>query len=966
MDTKETKDFKIPVDDEADDDIDTWNDSHLSSDDELTNKRLVKSKGMFDLSKFMIGTGSDDDNIEELDGHEKGGNCHEMKPAEEIVDIIEDNELKIVAKTSKNESEKEDDSKLKVDDKTLKGEIIISEREDVESPIWSDDDLNSWQSQEKGNSLPLLNPMLNNRSEQVMQDIEYSDHDIISDSIVPDSLNMTTQPLQLQEKVEIVKMPKTEVEEQSTLNLFNDEVLSQDSFLPFLSKQTFNSNVEMNSLEHPKIPQYSSEELPEDLEKAVIPCTAPIKCPSIIESGEGKKRYSKNPKKKQNSQKLKSKVEALEIKVTDLEKHCDEEIDDHVDNNSSNDEFSDIDCDENKDIIKKSNTSEKRNILSNNVLLNQLLLEEKYKKSNVRKIVSELKEHKKEQSLLIDSLLAKTHELDLEISRNKDLLKKSEIKIDHTEAHLNTVKSLKMNLVEDIDNQNSLILDQANVINKLKLDINELRVENLFLNDKIASVNRSENQEEHSSKLKESEYQKQIESIKREFEIKIQELQDENNNLQLAKNQLELERETVEGKNFLAFSEKDAKIAELNDMLINERKQSEIVNSKFEEINSRKNNLQSQLDNVQHDIKNLESELNEKNKEVEILITEKQSMENIESLKKQFSHMADTYENKIEKLEEEKQKDLESHVEEVQSLSKVISEKGELINHLKKDLNNIKSDYELRLTKTTDAKNQEQEELQNQLDIARKLQENSINKISKLEFDLENSIKNHKESLKQTEYLKESNDELQLKLEELNGNLSEMVEQKKIQEELLNIIQVENKNSSDQIKSLNEGIDSIKKQLDEKSNEIEKKTELISEKEKIILELNRVKYLQEETFSKISKQEFELQNSNKSHKESLDQTGFLKESNEELQLQLEKLNVDMSEMVEQKKKLEDILSKVQFDNTNNLDQIKSLTEINNNLEKQLNEKSIEITGKIETLSEKEKIILVLQERLNSR
>ena len=101
----------IHADDVAEDELDSWNDSHVSGDDAVeTNNRLVKSRGMFDLSKFMIGSGSDND--------DNNDNDDEIEESKKAIEVLE---------------------QVKIDP------VEVS-REDIDSPVWSDNDLDSWQS----------------------------------------------------------------------------------------------------------------------------------------------------------------------------------------------------------------------------------------------------------------------------------------------------------------------------------------------------------------------------------------------------------------------------------------------------------------------------------------------------------------------------------------------------------------------------------------------------------------------------------------------------------------------------------------------------------------------------------------------------------------------------------------------------------------------------------------------------
>ena len=89
--------------------------------------------------------------------------------------------------------------------------------------------------------------------------------------------------------------------------------------------------------------------------------------------------------------------------------------------------------------------------------------------------------------------------------------------------------------------------------------------------------------------------------------------------------------------------------------------------------------------------------LAEKDVKIDNVLAEK--TESIERLKTQFSHMADTYESKLEKVNLENRNYLEKVNEMEENHCKSLSEKDELISHLKKDLASIAKGFEERLKK---------------------------------------------------------------------------------------------------------------------------------------------------------------------------------------------------------------------------------------------------------------------------
>ena len=100
-------------------------------------------------------------------------------------------------------------------------------------------------------------------------------------------------------------------------------------------------------------------------------------------------------------------------------------------------------------------------------------------------MVSRLKEQKKNQRELINNLIFRKREVDKNLIIIQTLMKQSHLKCELTEGQLKTVKCLKGNLMEDIDNQNSMILDKINEVNEIKIKLKEIQIENKYLLEKI-------------------------------------------------------------------------------------------------------------------------------------------------------------------------------------------------------------------------------------------------------------------------------------------------------------------------------------------------------------------------------------------------------------------------------------------------------------------------------------------------
>ena len=66
-------------------------------------------------------------------------------------------------------------------------------------------------------------------------------------------------------------------------------------------------------------------------------------------------------------------------------------------------------------------------------------------------------------------------------------------------------------------------------------------------------------------------------------------------------------------------------------------------------------------------------------------------------MKTQFAHMADTYENKIERLSQEKSDAIDEIKRDKLEIEKELKDKKDLISHLKQDLGNIQDDINRKI-----------------------------------------------------------------------------------------------------------------------------------------------------------------------------------------------------------------------------------------------------------------------------
>ena len=131
------------------------------------------------------------------------------------------------------------------------------------------------------------------------------------------------------------------------------------------------------------------------------------------------------------------------------------------------------------------------------------------------------------------------------------------------------------------------------------------------------------------------------------------------------------------------------------------------LESKIKQQESSFANLEQSRSEDQRRLKELEGTIEWKNEEMEKLKEGQSNMETLSSLKSQFSHMADTYEMKIERLEHDNAEIIGNLQGEINQNLELVREKDELIDHLKKDLGNIRSDFQQRM-KNNELKNAEE------------------------------------------------------------------------------------------------------------------------------------------------------------------------------------------------------------------------------------------------------------------
>ena len=728
----------------------------------------VNLQGMFDLSKFMIGSGSDGESDHIPVSHKSESPVHEE--LEPRVENIADGQAE----------DQEEDERSNAD---LDSKVQLSNN-DIDSPQWSDDDLQSWQSNTTNQKQV---PMTSTESNKILicaTESEKEENFIIHS-----------------EKQSHLKHDKSICDEgQLVKSKTMSEEISEDSFLP-VENTTFVSHIPAHSAISPYYSSPEFQEIPEPKER-----------PS-------KKKQMLTASQKNN---INEKIDYLKSRIEILSN-------DHniIENESDYSDLEDSVSADDEDMLKKEPRSIKRTDLK------VLLLKEKIKKSNISKIVSKLKEHKKEQQILIDNLVCKNKELDLEVTKHQILLKKNSLKCELSDAHLKTVKSLKGNLLEDIENQNSLILDKINEVNQLKLDLREYDIKYDHLNEKYKKavadkdlyMGRNED-DILSIERRNADLMYKLEELDKKFQSRESQLLEERNNaMEVLKEENKLQIENIQADLLEKLAHKDDLIEDLQKDINNQKVLRSDIDNKFKGIEDENFNLQEKIKVYISQISNLENSLNQKEEEIIIIEKNKKDDETIESLKKQFSHMADTYENKINRLEEESETSADKFNQERNSLLQTIGEKDDLLNHLKKDLSNIREDFKERLKIQENKMREETEELKIKLNTLGIDNENTLMKMS------EQNIKmSENESL--LAHCREENMKLTTDLEMISQN------NKKLQDSLVEmqedkkqfLASIPGKVSEDKIKSNEEllaQIDALKHDVQNyKSNSEEKDSEI--------------------------------------------------------------------------------------------------------------------------------------------
>ena len=692
---------------------------------------------MFDLSKFMIGTGSDGepeqgesipqplprsknipkqeqnridgktDSFQEHDNTkkrspeiEKDVEASDWSDGEEASgDLAKDwlrinqtnieNKCQVEELEVSNWSDGADSFKLEKHAQTQsdKKEIV---KDDPESPVWSDDDLQSWSSNKNQNIVPM--PKQTSPDQTLCQKDSQCEEN-------PSQFNpINTSPF-------LFGKSKTLSEE-----------MSEDSYKPVKSM----ANIPTVSQ---TIPKYSSPEQSH--------FSRPL--PRVSKTDNNPRRKITTVRKSN----IDRRIERLRKKVDDLET-CSEALtdSDYTDIDTSDSESSDT---SDLQINPKTPTKSEK--------LKSFVHKERLKKRNMKRIVLKLKEQKKKQGEFIDNLITRNMLLDKDLTESQSWLNQSHMKCELSQENLKSVKCLRGNLMDEIENQNSNLLNKMTEINQLEIKLKETQIENGFLHETIEKYShQNHDNSEDMIKLRIEEAKSETEA---EFRNKITELEqaylekeqlreeDHLNELQCKETDYKSQIETLRDKQKSVLSNMESDNSSILQDLKSEKVKHDSLKSNIIQLETENSDLKAKLEEYLSKNKLLESNLDEKIQEISNLQVETKNIETVDSLKAQFSHMADMYEKKIERLEEDIETNAEKLSQEINSNTTQLRDKDELINHLKKDLGVIRQDYEERMQLSEAQFITERETLCQRMDVMEQSKLNYEKEISRLEKELQ-------------------------------------------------------------------------------------------------------------------------------------------------------------------------------------------------------------------------------------
>ena len=107
--------------------------------------------------------------------------------------------------------------------------------------------------------------------------------------------------------------------------------------------------------------------------------------------------------------------------------------------------------------------------------LRTMIANEEQKKVHLQNIIGKLKAQKTEHSAVIEQLIEENDKLSREVVDGNREVRKALLKEEVSEGRLQAVSCLKGSLMEEMDDQNSLILERGGELAGLNIEMEELR-----------------------------------------------------------------------------------------------------------------------------------------------------------------------------------------------------------------------------------------------------------------------------------------------------------------------------------------------------------------------------------------------------------------------------------------------------------------------------------------------------------
>jgi len=500
--------------------------------------------------------------------------------------------------------------------------------------------------------------------------------------------------------------------------------------------------------------------------------------PHLKKKPQGKVGRPKGSTEGRLDEKTRHRLEQLTRRLEEAEADCDKH---------------EVEVGEKRDSLPLSERIDKPRMREVNKELRAMIANEEEKRSHLRGIIEKLKSQKDEHSSVIDNLISENDQLSREVLQSERERRKSCVKEEISEGKLRAVSCLKGGLIEELEDQNSMILEQSGTVASLQIQLEELTIKNQHLEGKNSRLKERLEEKMNANMEAGPKDNNGADQLLQKYENEKQRLRDE---LQLEIKRIKdaFEKERLDSCEEL--KNKDALISELEQS--NKKLCSDFENMK-NETNQREVELETMLRSGKEELSVVERDLKEQLEAKETEIQELKSLvseqENIDGMKNQFQHMTDVYENKIETLNKKHEENIAVLTSEKAQLQQEVSEKSSMITHLRNDLQAINADIKTRLNTNNSELEANLEKKENEIRHLEKKCEDLICKIDEKNNLIKSLEREKTETEANIENLRfdserESRTALSAKLEN-NASLIEG-----LQRELENALQ-ENKNSKE-------------------------------------------------------------------------------------------------------------------------------------------------------------------------